>query len=279
MTVQATLRGSVAGAVATITIDNPAKRNAMTAEMWRSLPVLLKDLQDHPTVRVVVLTGAEGTFCAGADIGDLDAIGADTATSNLAVVAEQALASFPKPTVARVEGDCIGGGCQLALACDLRLAAPGARFGITPARLGVVYPAVSTARLVHTVGLANAKWLLLTAELATAQDARRMGLVHEVAADLDARVETVTSTLASRSLLSQAAAKEIMEMTAYRLAASSRAAGEEPASPEAAAYGVDAARVHHWMKLMRDSGEAAEGASAFLGRRPPAFPWTPSAPR
>ena len=253
MTVQATLRGSVAGAVATITIDNPAKRNAMTAQMWRSLPVLLKEFQNHSTVRVVVLTGAEGTFCAGADIGDLEAIGADNSTANLAVLAEEALASFPKPTVARVEGDCIGGGCQLALACDLRLAAPGARFGLTPARLGVVYPAVSTARLVHTVGLAQAKWLLLTADLVAAGDAARLGLVHEVASDLDARVEAVTATLASRSLLSQAAAKEIMAMSAY---------------------GIDASRVHHWMTLMRESGEAAEGASAFLERRRPSFPWT-----
>lgn len=245
-----TLRATIDGPIGTITIDNPAKRNAMTAQMWRSLPLLLKDFQHHPGVRVAVLTGAQGTFCAGADIGDLDEIG----NSNLAVLAEEALAAFPKPTVARVEGDCVGGGCQLALACDLRLAAPGARFGITPARLGVVYPAVSTARLVHTVGLANAKWLLLTADLVAAGDALRMGLVHEIAGDLDARVGAVASTLASRSLLSQAAAKEILAMTAY---------------------GVDADRVHHWMKLMRDSGEATEGASAFLARRPPSFPWKP----
>lgn len=247
-----TLRASVTGAVATITIDNPAKRNAMTADMWRALPVLLKDFQHHPSVRVIVLTGAAGTFCAGADINDLEA------GANLAVLAEEALASFPKPTVARIEGDCVGGGCQLALACDLRLAAPGARFGITPARLGVVYPAVSTARLVHTLGLAHAKRLLLTADLVTAGEALRMGLVHEVVSEavseLDARVGETARTLASRSLLSQAAAKEITAMSAY---------------------GVDAERVHHWVKLMRDSGEAAEGAAAFLERRGPQFPWKP----
>jgi len=253
-----TLRASVAGAVATITIDNPAKRNAMTAHMWRSLPILLKDLQEHPGVRVLLLTGAQGTFCAGADISDLAGIGTDTAGSNLAVAAEQALAAFPKPTVARIEGDCVGGGCQLALACDLRVAAPGSRLGITPARLGVVYPAVSTARLVHIVGLANAKRLLLTAELVPAAEALRLGLVHEIAEDLDARVELLAATLASRSLLSQAAAKEIVALVVND-------------GPDAAAE-----RVHRWMSLMRDSGEAAEGAQAFMQRRPPCFPWTPS---
>jgi enoyl-CoA hydratase/carnithine racemase len=249
-----TLRAAVAGEVATITIDNPAKRNAMTADMWRALPVVLEDFRHHSPVRVVVLTGAGGTFCAGADIGDLSGIGAQTHDANLAVLAEEALASFPKPTIARIEGDCVGGGCQLALACDLRLAAPGARFGITAARLGVVYPAVSTARLVHTLGLAHAKWLLLTADLVTAGHAQRMGLVHEVVAGLDERVAQTARTLASRSRLSQAAAKEIMAMSAY---------------------GVDAERVHHWVKLMRDSGEAAEGAAAFLQRRAPDFPWAP----
>ncbi|HZM84158.1 MAG TPA: enoyl-CoA hydratase/isomerase family protein [Candidatus Limnocylindrales bacterium] len=283
-----TLRTSVDGPVATITIDNPAKRNAMTAQMWRSLPTLLKEFQNHSLVRVVVLTGAEGTFSAGAAItwagakqraasppkepptvpdhlanedpslpDDLipDAGGSDALeVANLTVLAEEALAAFPKPTIARIEGDCVGGGCQLALACDLRLASPGARFGVTPARLGVVYPAASTARLVDTVGLAGAKWLLLTGDLIPAEQAWRLGLVHEVASDLDARVAALTATLASRSLLSQAAAKEIMAMSAY---------------------GVDAARVHHWMNLMRDSGEAAEGAAAFLDRREPNFPWKP----
>jgi enoyl-CoA hydratase/carnithine racemase len=250
-----TLRVSVTGALATITIDNPAKRNAMTAAMWRQLPELLEKLQNQPVVRVVQLTGAGNTFCAGADIANLRDIGTDMAAGNLAVAAEQALAAFPKPTLARIDGDCVGGGCQLALACDLRIASPGARFGITPARLGVVYPASSTARLVHTVGVANAKWLLLTASLAPAAEALRIGLIHEVAEDLDARVAELAEVLASRSLLSQAAMKEIVAMTA---------GGD-----------LDAARVEEWMRLVRDSGEAAEGAAAFLQRRPPEFPWQP----
>ncbi|NED57478.1 enoyl-CoA hydratase/isomerase family protein, partial [Micromonospora aurantiaca] len=132
----------VAAGVATITIDRPAKRNAMSADMWRALPGILDTLAKDDAVRVVVLTGAGGNFCAGADISELDDIHRDD-DSHLSTVAERALAAFPKPTLAAIEGYCVGGGCQLAAACDLRFAAEDARFGITPAKLGIVYPAAA----------------------------------------------------------------------------------------------------------------------------------------
>ncbi|GAB3856750.1 hypothetical protein GCM10029963_53650 [Micromonospora andamanensis] len=119
----------VAGAVATVVIRNPGRRNAMTPAMWRQLPVLLDGLEVDPAVRVVVLTGADGTFCAGADLGDLDELLA-AGDGSIAVVAEERLATFAKPTVAVVRGACVGGGCQLAVACDLRIAAADARFGV-----------------------------------------------------------------------------------------------------------------------------------------------------
>lgn len=249
-----TLRVSVDGPVATITIDNPGKRNAMSADMWRSVPGILSQLRGVP---VVVLTGAGNTFCAGADIGSLQEIGTDTAGANLAVAAEEALAAFPGVTIARVAGDCVGGGCQLALACDLRLAAPDARFGITPARLGVVYPVSSTRRLVQIAGLATATWLLLSASLIPASQALEAGLVHFVDAGLDERVPAVAQILASRSALSQAAMKEILAMVASGV--------------------VNEHRVEQWMRQVRVSGEAAEGAAAFLERRAPRFPWRPHA--
>ncbi|TYC15500.1 enoyl-CoA hydratase/isomerase family protein [Actinomadura syzygii] len=249
------IRVDAADGVGTITIDRPAKRNAMSAAMWRALPPLLDDLAADPGVRAVVLTGAGGDFCAGADISELADIHRDD-ESHLATVAERALAAFPKPTLAAIEGYCVGGGCQLAAACDLRFAADGARFGVTPARLGIVYPAAATERLVRLLGPSAAKYLLYSADLIDAAHALRIGLLDEVvpAEGLRARVAEFTATLASRSLLTQRATKEIVDAAA------------------AGAPVGDAAK--RWLAEMAASGEAEEGAAAFLERRAPAFRWT-----
>ena len=133
----------VTDSVATVVVHHPGKRNAMTAAMWRSLPPLLDTLAADPAVRALVLTGEGGTFCAGADISTLRESASEA--QGLAVLAEEALAAFPKPTLAAIRGHCVGGGAQLAAACDLRFAEEGALFGVTPAKLGIVYPASVTA--------------------------------------------------------------------------------------------------------------------------------------
>ncbi|WP_231933633.1 enoyl-CoA hydratase/isomerase family protein [Micromonospora coxensis] len=249
----AELTVEVTGAVATVTIHNPARRNAMTAGMWKQLPVLLDGLEADPAVRALVLTGAGGTFCAGADLGDLDEL-LDAGDHSIAVAAEERLAAFAKPTVAAVQGACVGGGCQLAVACDLRIAAQDARFGVPPARLGLVYPAPTTRRLTRLVGPSTAKFLLFTAELVDAERALRVGLVDEVLPvdGLTARVDAITAAIAQRSQLSVAAAKEIVD---------------DRAGP---------ARIAWWHRKVRDSGEAREGVAAHHERRPPNFAWTPS---
>ncbi|MGI5347776.1 enoyl-CoA hydratase/isomerase family protein [Streptomyces sp. CA-250714] len=257
------LRTALDEGVATVTIDHPAKRNAMTPDMWRRLPVLLDELAADPGVRVLVLTGADGTFCAGADIGalrdaarsgpDSDEPGGSAAREQqtLAVAAEEALAAFPRPTLAVVRGHCVGGGCQLAAACDLRFAAQDALFGITPAKLGIVYAASSTERLVRLVGPATAKFLLYSGELIDAGRALRTGLVDEVhhGDELDKRVAEFARTLTGRSALTQAAAKEFAD----------------------GRTGPD--RVEHWQRAAAASGEAAEGVAAFMERRAPRFRW------
>ncbi|WP_431041364.1 enoyl-CoA hydratase/isomerase family protein [Streptomyces sp. P1-3] len=247
------LEHDVAGGVATVVIRNPAKRNAMTTGMWRELPALLDRLAADPAVRTLVLTGAGDTFCAGADIGTLT--GGNEESKALAATAEQALAAFPKPTLAAIRGSCVGGGCQLAAACDLRFAEEDARFGITPARLGIVYGPSSTRRLVALVGPATAKYLLFSAELIDAARALRTGLVDEVlpAGGLDERVAEFTAVLAARSQLTQAAAKEF------------------------AAGPVTEDRIAYWARQARGSGDQAEGVAAFLERRSPRFTWTPPA--
>ncbi|CAM5293795.1 enoyl-CoA hydratase OS=Streptomyces alboniger OX=132473 GN=CP975_31160 PE=3 SV=1 [Streptomyces alboniger] len=242
------LRHTVADGVATVVIDHPAKRNAMTAAMWRQVPPLLAGLAADPAVRTLVLMGAGDTFCAGADISSLrESAGA---AQDLAVRAEDALAAFPKPTLAAVRGYCVGGGCQLAAACDLRFADEGASFGITPAKLGIVYPASSTRRLVSLVGPATAKYLLFSGELIGAERASRTGLVDEVlpAGDLGKRVAEFARVLTARSQLTQAAAKEF-------------AAGRTD-------------RDAYWREQARGSGDTAEGVAAFLERRQPRFTWT-----
>ncbi|MEU6293248.1 enoyl-CoA hydratase/isomerase family protein [Streptomyces sp. NPDC005047] len=237
----------VADSVATVVVHHPAKRNAMTAAMWRALPPLLDDLAADPAVRVLVLTGEGGTFCAGADISTLRE--SPERAQRLAVLAEEALAAFPKPTLAAVRGHCVGGGAQLAAACDLRFAEESALFGVTPAKLGVVYPASATRRLVALTGPAAAKYLLFSGELIDAARALRTGLVDEVLpeGELDKRVAEFTRVLASRSLLTQAAAKEFANGRTDRDA--------------------------HWAEQARGSGDTAEGVAAFLERRQPRFGW------
>ncbi|MEU5537914.1 enoyl-CoA hydratase/isomerase family protein [Streptomyces sp. NPDC020362] len=241
----------VADSVATVVIRHPAKRNAMTAAMWRALPPLLDELAGDPGVRALVLTGEGATFCAGADISTLQ--GSSAEAQGLAVAAEESLAAFPKPTLAAVRGHCVGGGSQLAAACDLRLAEEGALFGVTPAKLGIVYPASSTRRLVSLVGPATAKYLLFTAELIDADRALLTGFVDEVLleGELDKRVAELTRILVSRSQLTQAAAKEFANGRTDRDA--------------------------HWTEQARGSGDTAEGVAAFLERRQPRFTWSASA--
>ncbi|MGW2886108.1 enoyl-CoA hydratase/isomerase family protein [Streptomyces griseoruber] len=242
------LLNGVTDGVATVVLHHPAKRNAMTAAMWAGLPPLLEALAADPEVRALVLTGAGGTFCAGADISTLQ--GSPDEAQALAVRAEDALAAFPKPTLAAVKGHCVGGGAQLAAACDLRFAEEGALFGVTPAKLGIVYPSSATRRLVALVGPAAAKYLLFSGELIDTERALRTGLVDEVLPSdaLDDRVAEFTRVLVSRSRLTQAAAKEFANGRTDRDA--------------------------HWAAQARAAGETAEGVAAFLERREPRFTWT-----
>ncbi|UNO43094.1 enoyl-CoA hydratase/isomerase family protein [Streptomyces sp. MST-110588] len=268
----------VSDGTATVTISNPAKRNAMTNGMWRELPPLLERLAADRSVRVLVLTGADKTFCAGADIGSLR--GSAQESKGLATAAEEALAAFPKPTVAAVQGTCVGGGCQLAVACDLRLAEEGALFGVTPAKLGIVYPPTATRRLARLVGPSAAKYLLFTGELIDCTRALRTGLVDEVLPEggLAGRVARLAAVLASRSQLTQAAAKEFVNGMAEgdgTEAADGAGAGDGTADSVADGDGrADAARVAYWEAQARRSGDTAEGVAAFLERRTPRFSWS-----
>src|SRR3954467_11125671 len=179
----------------------------MTAGMWAALPVVLTRLAADPAVRVLVVTGAGPSFCAGADISDLlsgddpDDPMADVRRDNLA--AQAALRNFPKPPAAMIRGHCIGGGVEIAASCDLRFTDASGVFGVTPAKVGIVYTPSSTKALIDLVGPAMTKYLLFSGELLDAPTALRAGLVDRLlpAEDLVAEVHRFPGVLAARSAL------------------------------------------------------------------------------
>lgn len=245
------------GHVAVLTIDRPEKRNAMTVGMWAALPEVLAGPAEDPEVRVLVVTGTGPSFCAGADITDL--LGGPDPADPMAEVrrhnlaAQAALRDFPKPTLAMIRGHCIGGGVELATCCDLRFADPTSVFGVTPAKVGIVYTPSSTRALVDLVGPSMTKYLLFSGELVDAATALRTGLVDRVvdADELEGEVRRFADVLASRSALTQRSTKEVVA------ALLTGGDGEALAAPR---YLETIAR-----------GELAEGVAAFTGRRQPRF--------
>ncbi len=195
-----------------LTIDRPLRKNALRLEDWEDLARQAEEACASDAARAIILTGRKANlFCAGADIHDIAAHHQDAAWRARKYAAvracNRALWLCDKPVIAAIGGDCIGGGCGLAAACDLRIASPQARFGVTPARLGIAYARFDTALLVAAVGQAEARRLLLTAELIDAQEACRIGLVHEIAADPLARARTTAHRMLALSPHSIAVSK------------------------------------------------------------------------
>jgi enoyl-CoA hydratase/carnithine racemase len=244
------------GRIARLTLAAPASRNAMTRAMWAALPAIAARIAADRDIRVLVLTGAGGAFCAGADIAEFAEVyaTAESAAAYNATVraAIEALRSLPRPVLARIEGPCVGGGVALALACDLRFADPGAVFAITPARLGIAYSPADTALVVGAVGAAAAKDLLFSARRLDAAEARALGLVDRVseADGLDTAVAEYAETLARLSPASIAQAKATVNALA-------------PACADPALLAGFAA--------LFSGPDFAEGRAAFLGRRAPEF--------
>lgn len=258
----AQLRVEVSGPVATVVIDNPGRRNSLTVQMWQRVPALFAELAADNAVLVVVLRGANGDFSAGADIRDLERIFLDEPATGgdaggLITAAEEAIASFPKPTIAAIEGNCIGGGWELAAACDIRFAADSATFGVTPARIGIIYPLSGIRRLVDIAGPAAARYLLYSGDFVDAAAALQLGLLSRVVAQsaLDAEVAALATRLAGHSQLSIQATKELIDTIV---------SGDEDALAQAAAA---------WRAELAASDEPRIGREAFLAREQPLFTW------
>ncbi len=176
---------SFESAIAYLTLNRPAKRNALTQAMWLAFPQALAKIRDNADIKILILrSSSTDAFSAGADIGEFaaNATSPDWRRANHKAISEtqRVLAAFEKPTIAQVTGVCVGGGCGLANACDFRIASPESQFGITPAKLGLVYSLHDTKLLVDLVGPSAAKLVLFTGRLFAAEEALAMGWINEI---------------------------------------------------------------------------------------------------
>jgi len=201
--------------IATITLNRPEKRNAVKVAMWAELGRLFREFGDDPTIRVIILTGAGGYFSAGADISEFSTNDSEESTSvtseDVGDVCTRSILDAPKPTIAAIEGFCVGGGLGLAVSCDFRVAKRGARFGIPAARLGIVYGWLDTQALMDVVGVAGAKRILFTAQQFDSEAAHRLGLIDELTdQDALAAARELAQTIARNAPLSVGGAKQIV---------------------------------------------------------------------
>lgn len=251
----------VKGGVATITINRPAQRNAVTYEMWQQLAALMAKLKASHEVRVVILRGA-GTqaFSAGADIGEFEETRRNSALAiKYHAAVEEALrdvADLPKPTIAMVAGFCVGGGLELAISTDLRIGADNSRFGMPTAKLGIVMPHWEMSRLVRLVGTGPAMDMVLTARLVEADEALRIGLISRLVplAEIERVTNEVAAEIAAYAPLSHRWHKEIME-TVLQMPDLGRLTAEQTKLPF----------------VCFDTDDFQEGRRAFLEKRKPEF--------
>ena len=247
----------VHGRVALLIINRPEKRNALDSATRAHLLDLLDEVRADAEVRVVVLTGAgDKAFVAGADISEFEGrspIDQFRVMSGRTVF--DAVDSFPKPVIAALNGFTLGGGCELAMACDIRLAADTAKLGQPEVNLGIIPGGGGTQRLPRLVGAGAAYKLLFTGDLIGAEEALRIGLVDEVvpAAELRARALALAESIAQKSPVALQLIKEAVR-------ASLRGTLDEGLKQETTLFG-----------LAFSSDDKVEGVAAFLGKRPPDF--------
>jgi enoyl-CoA hydratase/carnithine racemase len=205
-----------AEAVARITIRNPAKRNALDHEILEGIATLMAEVEDGISTRCVVITGSEGMFSAGYDIGDIpDEVFAEEAERLVAHPfsrAIEAVERFPFPTLAAINGHALGGGLELALTCDLRMAARGVKLGMPPAKLGLIYSHTGLKKFIDAVGPARTRELFFVGRNIDADRAEQIGLVHEVTdPEIDDAAVDLAAEIAGNAPISLKGNKEIID--------------------------------------------------------------------
>ncbi len=246
------------GATAYVTVNRPKVLNALNQRTWTDLRTAFEDARDDATVRGVIVTGAgDKAFIAGADISELaqiTAVEAESSTRKGQAVLDL-IENLGKPVIAAVNGFALGGGCETAMACTIRVASENAKFGQPEVRLGIIPGAGGTQRLPRLVGKGRALQLILSGEIISAQEAYRIGLVNEVvpSSDLITRAESILAQINSNAPL---AVKFSLEAVNQGLETSQ----SEGLLLEASLFAICAA-----------SEDKREGTSAFLEKRAPQF--------
>jgi enoyl-CoA hydratase len=249
----------IEGAIGWMTFNNPARRNAVSLEMWEAIPMILDRFENDPAVRVIVLHGAgEAAFVAGADISQFEK-SRSSAESNVQYdhavdESSRRLYECSKPTIAMIQGYCIGGGVGIAVSCDLRIAADNAKFGIPAVRLGLGYGHKGVKKLMDLVGPSFTKEIFFTARHFTAAEAQVMGLVNRVlpVAELEAYVRSYCATIADNA-----------PMTIHAL---KRTVGELVKGADA-----DLGLSDRLVQACFESQDFVEGRRAFMEKRRPVF--------
>jgi enoyl-CoA hydratase len=251
------------GAVGHIIFNNPARHNAVSLDMWQRMQMLLGQFAADRSLRVLVVSGAGGkAFVSGADISKFESERASMEAVKVynaaSATAYELLYNFPKPTIAKIQGYCIGGGMNLAVCCDLRICTEDATFAIPAARLGLGYGFVGVNRLAEIVGISRAMELFYTARQVPAAEALQIGFVNRVvpAGEIDAAVEETTRLIADNAPLTIATIKAV-----------AREIGKPPAER-------DLAKLERMVEACFASNDYIEGRRAFMEKRTPKFTGT-----
>ena len=247
--------------IATVTFNRPRQRNAIDYHGWLELRRIALDLEADPNVKVVVFTGAgDAAFSAGADIKDFENYRNNSEKALLYSEAFDgaldAIEAISRPTISLIKGFCVGGGCELSTATDIRIAADNSRFGIPVARLGILVGYREMRRLIRLVGPGNASYILLSARLIDAGEAHRIGLVTQTATldDVDDAAYSLAREMVPLAPLSQARHKRILQTVLENPALESLTEEEE-----------------RLPFTNFDSEDFHEGRAAFVERRAPKF--------
>ena len=252
------LIGRKDGAIGWVVFNNPDRRNAVSLDMWEAIPPVLASFTADSEVRTIVLTGAgDKAFVSGADISQFEKTRSNAEQvqhyEEVAERANQALKTCDKPVIAMIRGYCLGGGMNIAVLCDMRIAADDARFGIPAAKMGLGYRASSMKNLVDVVGAAYAREIMITARQFTASEAKEMGLVNKVTkkVNLESAVKEYTDAISANAPLTMRTAKRIIR--------------------EIGLVDYDATRCKAWARECFESEDYKEGRKAFMEKRKPVF--------